>query len=163
MMNNKKIFFVLFVLITLSYSEISFASTTLPWPYVSGDPRDILEQIDDQIEGQFGVDIMKVNDTAYFKLCEIRRMFCGKAKVAVIAMAVFIIGFLLVIGKLKWISLITVMVGLVLFTSAETVAVALVSLPPNLGVVYSCYCIDTILSITGLETWSNAAPNWLQF
>lgn len=167
--NIKKIFFVLVVSLTILYPAKSFSTTALPWPYVTGDARDVLEQLGDQLENGTGINVMKVDDTAYFKLCQIRRMFCGNAKIAVIGIAVFIIGFLLVIGKLKWITLITVMSGLVLFTSAETVAVSLVSLPPNLGVVYSCYCIESILGIVDgvasseTEAWYNSAPNWLQF
>jgi hypothetical protein len=163
MINIKKIFFVLVVSVTILYPAKSFSSTVVPFPNFNGDARDVLEALGDQLENGTGIDVMKVDDTAYFKLCEIRRMFCGTAKAAVIAIAVFIIGFLLVIGKLKWITLITVMSGLILFTSAEIVAVSLVSLPPNMGVVYSCYCIDTILNAVGLDTWSNSAPNWLQF
>ena len=159
MINIKKIFFITIVFTAVFYSSKSFAESSLPWPYVTGDIRDVIEGI----EQTLGSDVIQVDDTAYFKLCEIRRMFCGTAKVAVISIAVFTIGFLLVIGKLKWITLVTVMGGLVLFTSAETIAISLVSFPPNLGVVYSCYCIDTILSAVGLNTWSNSAPNWLQF
>lgn len=109
---------------------------TLPNQVVS--PQDAVALLDDCVTG---VDA-DVHNTTYFRLCEIRRFFCGKVKTVLIATAIFIMGMLILAGKAKWNHALIMVIGIIIFSSAEWITIQLTTFPPNFGVVYSCFCID---------------------
>ncbi len=125
--------YFLFALVMFCSGEAYAAPT---YPGGPQDPRDAIDQFGDVT----GVPKLEVTNTTYFKLCEIRRFFCGKVKTVMVAAAVFIVGLLVIIGKMTWTRLIIIMSGVVIFSSAEYITTNLTTLPPNLGVIYSCYC-----------------------
>ena len=57
-----------------------------------------------------------------FRICKIRRLFCGQTAVLIISIAIFIIGFLMVIGKLNWGIALFSIAGIVIFYNAESIA-----------------------------------------
>ena len=119
------------------YSSESYSGPTYPGGPV--DPRDAFDQYGDIINDP-NIKTLEVNNTTYFRLCEIRRFFCGKVKIVMIASAVFIVGLLIIIGKITWMRMMIIISGIVIFSSAEYVTMQMTSLPPSLGVIYSCYC-----------------------
>jgi len=123
---------------------------TMPNQLVS--PQDIAAAVDACIPGS-----VDVHDTTYFRLCELRRFFCGKVKLVLIAAAITIMGFLIVTAKAKWTHAVTLVVGIVIFSSAEWITIHLTTFPPNIGVVYSCFCIeefsDVVSNFTRLFTF----------
>ncbi len=54
-----------------------------------------------------------------FKICQIRRIFCGKTAQVVIAIAVFIIGIMLLNQKLHWGTALVMIVGMIIFYNAS--------------------------------------------
>lgn len=54
-----------------------------------------------------------------FRICKIRRLFCGRVAVLIISIAIFIVGFLMVIGKLNWGIALFSIAGIVIFYNAE--------------------------------------------
>lgn len=123
------------------YSLDSYSGPT--YPGGPADPRDAINQYGDLISDPSNpLPKLEVENTTYFKLCEIRRFFCGKIKVVMVACAVFIVGLLIIIGKISWMSVIAIIGGIAIFSGAEYVAITVTTLPPNLGVIYSCYCFS---------------------
>ena len=57
-----------------------------------------------------------------FRICKIRRLFCGRVAVLIISIAIFIVGFLMVIGKLNWGIALFSIAGIVIFYNAEGIA-----------------------------------------
>jgi type IV secretory pathway VirB2 component (pilin) len=94
---------------------------------------------------------LEVNNTTYFRLCEIRRFFCGTVKTVMIAASIFIMGLLILTGKAKWTHALILTTGIVVFAGAEWITIQLTTFPPNFGVVWSCFCIDT---------WSDIVNNF---
>ena len=109
------------------------------------DPRDALDQYGNIISDPNNpLPELEVQNTTYFKLCEIRRLFCGKVKTVMVATAVFIVGLLVILGKISWTSVMVIITGVVIFAGAEYVTITLTTLPPNLGVIYACYCFPNM-------------------
>ncbi len=121
----------------LTVASSSGAALAQLYPGGPVDPRDIIDQLDNSTDAN-----LEVEGTTYYKLCEIRRFFCGGTQTAMAGAAIFIVGLLTIIGKMNWQTVIIIMVGIAIFTSAELVAETLTSFPPTVGVVYSCYCIN---------------------
>ncbi len=149
--------YILFVFISLAADSAYAGSSgglppcvTMPNQIVS--PQDAVALVDSCIPGN-----LEVNQTTYFRLCEIRRFFCGKIKVVFIATGIFIMGLLILTGKAKWTHAVVLVVGIIIFSSAEWLTISLTTFPPNLGVVYSCFCIDdwsdVITNYTNLISW----------
>jgi type IV secretory pathway VirB2 component (pilin) len=142
LMNMKKtvkiLFYLLPVLIAFysAHSNATNCSTGVLYGCPQ-DPRDVI----DQAGNIAGVNGLEVENTTYFKLCEIRRFFCGGVKTVIIGVAIFAVGLLVIIGKITWARVIIIMSGVAIFSSAEYLTISLTSLPPNLGVIYSCYCL----------------------
>jgi type IV secretory pathway VirB2 component (pilin) len=103
---------------------------------IESDPRDVVDDATELLNAPH----LEVHDTTYFKLCKIRRMFCGKTKVVMVAIAVFIVGVLIIAGKITWMRVMIIITGIVIFSAAELVTLKLTSFPPSLGLVYACYC-----------------------
>ncbi len=137
----KCILTLLALFVVIFHAEGAYAQVNL-YPGGPSDPRDWIDEFD-HLTGQE----LEVHKTTYFKLCEIRRFFCGKAKVVMVAAAVFTIGLLIIIGKITWYRVIVVVFGMVLFLSAELVAIQLTTFPPSPGVVYACYCFENMEQI----------------
>jgi type IV secretory pathway VirB2 component (pilin) len=57
-----------------------------------------------------------------FRICKIRRLFCGRTAVLIISIAIFTVGFLMVIGKLNWGIALFSIAGIVVFYRAEDIA-----------------------------------------
>ncbi len=116
-----------------------FAESAFSMPV---DPRDVIDDAGNATGDLVGYTGLEVEDTTYFKLCEIRRFFCGTTKTVIVATAIVILGLLVIMGKIKWTHVIVVLAGVSIFSSAEYFMISLTTLPPNLGVIYSCYCIE---------------------
>lgn len=56
-----------------------------------------------------------------FRICKIRRLFCGKTAVLIISIAIFTVGFLMVLGKLNWGVALFSIAGIVIFYNAEAI------------------------------------------
>jgi hypothetical protein len=126
----------IFLICVLFYASDSHAQL---WPGGPVAPQDVIDDVGNVV----GVGL-EVENTTYFRLCEIRRFFCGKTKLVLLAAAIFTIGLLILIGRISWTQVLVVAIGYIIFSSAEYMAIQLTTLPPNLGVVYSCYCLDTL-------------------
>jgi len=89
------------------------------------------------------VDPLGVRNTTYFKICQIRLMFCTHHPLAlvIIGAVIFAMGLLILTGKAKWQFILTTAIGMVIFTSAEYLVVMFTSPPPGLGVLWACTCI----------------------
>ena len=134
----KKALTYFFLSLTLLFL-IPESSNAQIYPGGPTDPRDQA----DEILGMFDV-TMGVNNTTYYRLCEIRRFFCGYTKMVMISIAVFAMGVLLLIGKLDWSRALIIVTGIAIFMGAETLAINMTRMPPNLGVIYACYCFDSL-------------------
>ena len=56
-----------------------------------------------------------------FKICQIRRIFCGKTALVIVAISVFIIGIMLLNNKLQWWTAMLMTIGMIVFYNAEDV------------------------------------------
>lgn len=54
-----------------------------------------------------------------FKICQIRRIFCGNLAVAIIAISIFVLGVMLLNNKLHWSTAMIVIIGISVFYYAE--------------------------------------------
>jgi type IV secretory pathway VirB2 component (pilin) len=57
-----------------------------------------------------------------WRICKIRRLFCGKVAVLVVSVSIFTIGFLMVIGKLSWPVSLLMIFGCLVFYYAPLIA-----------------------------------------
>lgn len=159
--NMKKLLFYIFFLFIFFSTESAFAQAAAPssgGPVIIN-PVNCITMPNQVVSPQDAVALvgncmpvnLEVNKTTYFRLCEIRRLFCGKIKTVMIATSVFIMGLLILTGKAKWTHALILATGVVIFSSAEWVTIQLTTFPPNFGVVWSCFCIDD---------WTNTFSNF---
>ncbi len=71
---------------------------------------------------QPGVELHPGMTKTEFKICQIRRIFCGKMAVVTVAFAIFLMGIMLMDNKLSWPLLLIIIVGIVVFVSADKLA-----------------------------------------
>jgi type IV secretory pathway VirB2 component (pilin) len=57
-----------------------------------------------------------------FKICEIRRLFCGSMAVAVAGISIFLIGVMILAQKIHWGTAILMIAGIIVFYNAEDIA-----------------------------------------
>lgn len=89
----------------------------------------------------FDIQAFAEDDQAlYIDLCDIRKLFCGGSAVTIGAFVVFVIGISLFIGKFTWKTILTLLVGLTLFVSAEKFVKIIFTPPPGSDVVEQCKC-----------------------
>jgi type IV secretory pathway VirB2 component (pilin) len=75
-----------------------------------------------------------------WRICKIRRIFCGKVAVIVITISVFTIGFLMVIGKLNWPMSLLMIFGCLIFYYAPQVANAMQHASGRAFVIFNPMC-----------------------
>ncbi|MDX1950228.1 MAG: TrbC/VirB2 family protein [Rickettsiales bacterium] len=80
--------------------------------------------------------------TLYEEICDIRQMFCGGAALGLVAGIIAILGFMMFKGKLSMGLLLTTIVGIVIFISANILVEAIFNPPAGAGVVQACECIS---------------------
>jgi type IV secretory pathway VirB2 component (pilin) len=59
---------------------------------------------------------------AEFKICQIRRIFCGKTATVIIGISIFIIGVMLLNNRLTWPTAMLMIIGMIIFYRAEYIA-----------------------------------------
>ena len=135
----------LFKYLVFTFVMLSCANS-FAYPGGPVDPRDAIDQyghIISSLDPNNPMPQLEVQQTTYFKLCEIRRFFCGKIQTVLVAAAIFVIGVLLIVGKISWTSVIVIITGIAIFVSAEYVTLLITKFPPNIGVIYSCFCLKS--------------------
>jgi hypothetical protein len=152
-----KYIFLFFALITLYFFTFnpSSAFAVSGFDPTSGDIRDQLDVVGDVMGAN-----LEVNNTAYFKICEIRRFFCGTPSVVITAGAIFWLGLMIIMGKARWTHAMVIVIGLTIFNSAGKIATQLTTPPPSLGVMYACFCYDAS-AFNGDKNFFNKVINFI--
>lgn len=76
-----------------------------------------------------------------WRICKIRRLFCGRVAILVITISIFTIGFLMVIGKLNWPVSILMLTGCLIFFYAPLLANAMkMSVGGSIAVIFNPMC-----------------------
>ena len=119
MIKSFKYFTVVLLVIIANFNFAdSFAS---PGGGGSGSSNTPYGVIFDVLE-QPGLMFLPAQTKTEFKICQIRRIFCGNMAIAIVAFAVFLVGILVMDRKISWPILLTITVGIVLFVNADKVA-----------------------------------------
>jgi len=91
--------------------------------------------------GSGGVDETRYEDTIYYDLCQIRRMFCGSGALAIIGAGVFAVGLTFFMGRTSWTTVMVFVAGALIFISAEQLAQQFLTPPGGSEILTLCSCI----------------------
>ena len=88
--------------------------------------------------GGEGEGIINRGDSTANKICLIRQLFCGRAAMVTVTMAVLFLGFLVLTNKAHWSLVLIVGTGVIVFMNADEIARMIAS--PSFAIAANCSC-----------------------
>jgi len=92
-----------------------------------------------------------------FKICEIRRIFCGKLAFVIVTISIFLMGMMIMVNKLHWSTAMLIIAGMLIFLKPESIVTMFGkadSLVFVLNPTCSCSCNPSINWLNPLD-WFN--------